>query len=175
MYSLRSSGSMFATRITIAVALIAWSLDLIRQSLQGGANQSMAGAAAGYPIWVLTGTAVLIGFVLIVDLLPMARRGSDRFSDVLPTESNDRWRLGVFLTMWIGYVVALPVLGFLLATAIAAFSSVTLLDRQSRWWLVLPGSVLFALSVEVVFRGVFYVLLPGSALDEWVDSLLYKL
>ncbi len=132
-------------------------------------------AAGGYPIWILTGTAVLISLVLVLDLLPSTRRGTDRFSDNLPHETADRWRLGVFLAMWIGYVAVLPVLGFLLSTALATFGSVTLLDRNSRWWLVLPGAVLFSLVVDVIFRSIFFVLLPGSFLDAWVDSLLYNL
>ncbi|MGE0314429.1 MAG: tripartite tricarboxylate transporter TctB family protein [Lautropia sp.] len=160
-------------RIAIAVGLMAWTLDLLRQSLQIDQLRVVVSAAGGYPIWILCITTLLIGTVLVTDLIPAARRGRGDASQRTIASASDRARLYAFLLLWIAYIALLPIAGFLVSTAVATWCSVLLLDRKARWWKVALGAVVFALGVEILFRTVFYVSLPASIVDEWVDAFLF--
>ena len=165
---------MAAIRIVIALGVMAWTLDLLRQSLQIGQLRIVVSAAGGYPIWILSITAMLIGLILVFDLIPAARqRGASTVLVELPRSRVGRARLLAFLLLWLAYVALLPIAGFLASTALATWCSVVLLDQKARWWRVALGAMTFSLVVEILFRTVFFVSLPASVIDEWVDAFLF--
>ena len=164
---------MAAIRIAIALGVMAWTLDLLRQSLQISQLRIVVSAAGGYPIWILSVTAMLIGLILACDLIPTARRGGGTLRMEMPGTRAGRARLAAFLLLWIAYVALLPVAGFLVSTVLATWCSVLLLDQKARWWRVALGAITFSLIVEILFRTVFFVSLPASVVDEWVDAFLF--
>lgn len=166
---------MFAVRIGVTLVLMGWAGHLVWQSASGKPFDDVLAIGSAYPVFVLSSTLALLAAHLIVNLLPAARTSSPTLAELLPESRGNRARLFLFAALWVGYVAVLPVLGYLVATTASVAGSALLLDPRRRWWVALLGALAFTLAVQVLFRTVFYVLLPTSFVDEWLEALLYKL
>ena len=80
------------------------------------------------------------------------------------------WRLVVVVALLVGYVLALPRLGFLAASALFLMASLSYLWRRP-WWAALGVTIGSLLALHVVFRVLFRVVLPQGAFDAWLAGL----
>jgi len=70
----------------------------------------------------------------------------------------------ITLGLMIGYIVLMPIIGFLIMTALYIFCQIMVLCHKSnrKIWLFLLISIVSSVVIYYVFRSVFYVMLPNG-------------
>ena len=86
-------------------------------------------------------------------------------------ETTQRWRAILALGAFLAYLVALPGLGFLLAT-IPFFAILMVLFGERRWLWVVLGSIGVTVSLYVLFRHGFDVFLPRGILPDLIAVIV---
>ena len=125
----------------------------------------------GPPFFPWVNTVILLA--LSIGLLVQGLRGTateDSGRTVASTSAAQRrlavWALGAF----VAYLVALPGLGFLLATA-PFFAVLMVLFGEKRWPWVAIGSIATTTFLYVLFRHGFSVFLPRGILPDLIDGI----
>lgn len=153
------------------------------------ASQLRAGVAL-YPMLVTGGAAafLLVHALRMLWLHHAARNGRPQAAAVQagpkPAAADDPDtallpplsslpRLAGFAAVWSAYVVALPQLGFMLATWLALTLSLALLSRLR--WLTPLWMALFVAVLALLMKVVLYVPVPQGFLDVRLDELLFRL
>lgn len=155
--------------IIAAVALIVFSL--IYGALTTQLPVRSLPDTPGPPFFPWVNTAILLA--LSIGLLVQGLRGTNSADDgQLPatlTTAQRRlaaWALGAFVV----YLIALPGLGFLLAT-MPFFAALMVLFGERRWLWVVIGSVSTTTILYVLFRHGFSVFLPRGILPDLIDGI----
>lgn len=125
----------------------------------------------GPPFFPWVNTAILLA--LSIGLLVQGLRGTateDSGQIVTSMNAAQRrlavWALGAF----VAYLVALPGLGFLLATT-PFFAVLMVLFGEKRWLRVAIGSIAVTTFLYVLFRHGFSVFLPRGILPDLIDGI----
>jgi len=126
----------------------------------------------GPPFFPWVNTVVLLA--LSLGLLVQGLRGTAADDSGPPVTSSNAvqrrlaiWALGAF----VAYLVVLPGLGFLLATA-PFFAVLMVLFGEKRWLWVVLGSIGMTTFLYVLFRHGFAVFLPRGILPDLIDGIL---
>lgn len=151
-----------APRLVLCGTLVALSGALFWRALliEGGA----------YPLVATGGAALTCGAYL----LGRARRGGWPVAGGVAPQRRTLPRVAAFAALWAAYVLALPPLGFILATWIALAASVALTRARLRspdllWTAAFVGTL------AVLMKVVLYVPVPQGWLDERLELLIYSL
>lgn len=162
--------SMRRRNIIAAVALIVFSL--IYGALTTQLPVRSLPNTPGPPFFPWVNTAILLA--LSIGLLVQGLRGTnsgdnDSQPPAAATASQRRlaaWALGAFVV----YLIALPGLGFLLATT-PFFAALMVLFGERRWLWVVIGSVATTTILYILFRHGFSVFLPRGILPDLIDGI----
>ncbi|MBA3584512.1 MAG: tripartite tricarboxylate transporter TctB family protein [Gemmatimonadetes bacterium] len=130
------------------------------------------GAAGVYPMAV-TGAALFFCVVYTArQAVREGRAGRGEASYAIPAPSLPQ--VAAFAAIWAGYVLAIPALGFILASWIALVASI--LAIRARIGLVdVLWPAAFVIALAVLLKVVLYVPVPQGWLDENLDILIYGL
>ena len=120
----------------------------------------------GPPFFPWINTIILLALSLGLLVQGLTAKPSGKLEAVTtPDDANARrraiWALGAFVV----YLVILPGLGFLLATA-PFFAVLMVLIGEKRWLWVALGSIGMTISLYVLFRHGFAVFLPSGVLPD---------
>lgn len=149
------------TLLLALVALFAW------QAFQ------LTGEPAVYPQIVVGLLSVFLLAYLAQEALA-GRVGAGFLAEVLPRGRAGILRQAGFLGVWIGYVVVLPHLGFILATWAALTVSGKIAGARSLVRTALIAAV-FTLVLAILLKTVLFVPLPRGFLDTRLDTLIFSL
>lgn len=128
--------------------------------------------AALYPM-IVTGGALLFTISYLVQQTVLRGdgwSGAERF--VLPRRALPR--VAVFAAIWSGYVLALPVAGFMVASWLALWLSLVVVRGALRWADAL-GSAAFTLVLSVLMKVVLYIPVPQGWLDIQLEIFIFSL
>jgi putative tricarboxylic transport membrane protein len=132
----------------------------------------IGGGAGSYPM-VVTGAAVLLCLAYAArQALQGAEAWPDEAAPAIPARTLPR--VAAFAAIWAAYVLALPVLGFILASWIALVASTPAVRARLGLGDILWTAV-FVLVLAVLLKVVLYVPVPQGWLDERLDVLIYSL
>ncbi|HEX2017883.1 MAG TPA: tripartite tricarboxylate transporter TctB family protein [Aurantimonas sp.] len=153
-------------RFAFCALLIVLAGALVWQAAQIG------GSPGVYPLVVTSGALL---FSLSYTLQRAVRGWDQRLSQTpFSVPPQAALRVGVFVAVWLAYVVLLPYGGFIVTTAVALLASlavvrgrVTLLDAAA--------TALFVLVLAILMKIVLYVPVPQGWLDQSLETLLYRL
>ena len=132
----------------------------------------IGGGAGVYPL-VVTGAALLL---CVAYTARQAIQGVRAWPGEAPYAIPARTlpRVAAFAAIWAGYVFAIPVLGFILASWIALVAS-TLAIRARLGVVDVLWPAAFVMVLAVLLKVVLYVPVPQGWLDERLDVLIYSL
>jgi len=115
---------------------------------------------------MLASGVMLVCAVSIVREVAAKRASSVHLmSSVLPR------RLLLMAALLFVYVLLMPRLGFLLASGLFLFTSISGL-WQRPWWQALGITLISMLAVHLLFRRLFQVVLPQGAFDRWLAGVM---
>lgn len=144
-------------RILAAVTLVAGALFLY-------ASWDMSMGTLARPGPGLMPRLVAIGLVASAALALFERIGPDDDLDPPPDQGGGRRQAMVLLSL-AGYVAAIPILGFVLSSAVAMSLVAWLLNNRGSVRRALVIGVLVAVLIDVTFRLLLGVNLPAGFLD----------
>ena len=128
-------------------------------------------ASRAYPLVVL---AALLVFVPL-HVVRLLRADSDRsLLPSLPGTRKAQGRLVFFVAIWLAYVVALPAVGFVVATSVATAGSIIALGTR-RPLLASVVSLVVTLCLFALLERILYVPVPRGSIEDSLAVFLYQL
>ncbi|MBO0904054.1 tripartite tricarboxylate transporter TctB family protein [Jiella sonneratiae] len=133
-------------------------------------------AARTYPLVMIVLVVVSSAVVAVREVAGWAGKAplDGKLNAILTAPSARQLRLAAFVAVWLAYWWVLPVIGFMIATALAIFASLYVLKTRSLLLAALVAAV-FAILFSVLFTTVLYVPVPLGALDEALIEWIYAL
>ncbi|MEE9275437.1 MAG: tripartite tricarboxylate transporter TctB family protein [bacterium] len=110
--------------------------------------------------WIITVCFLLLGGILLAQGLRTAPEGGDEEPPAGPDGGGRRARIGLLLIA--GYLVALPYLGFLLATPLV-FGGLMHTAGERRLLTIAAFSIAVPVLLYLLFQVLFQILLPTAA------------
>ena len=126
-------------------------------------------------VFPMLASATMIAAALCILIQSLRHPGEVEFGTPDPEESSTKGffqsifplRIVIVVIMIAGYVIAMPILGFLLSSAVYLFLSFSYLWRKS-FVVSLLVTLVSVASVYLIFRKLFQVVLPkGTLLQGW--------
>jgi hypothetical protein len=152
--------------IVFAIIILAFSAAALWQAyeISGFTGLSTPGI---FPM-LAAGTMLLSAFFILYDTLRKSPPDAAEYPIVIRFfREVTPWRLVLMVAMIVGYMLAMPRLGFTISSGLFLFFSFTLLWRSNPFVSLLMTAITLAV-VTGIFRVVFQVVLPHG---EWVQGL----
>lgn len=111
-----------------------------------------------------SGVMLTSAFVIVREIHSRPSSPNQRMTSVLPG------RLLLMTALLFAYALLMPRLGFLAASGLFLFSSLSWLWRRP-WWAALGVALFSLLAVHLLFRRLFQVVLPQGAFDRWLAGV----
>ncbi len=148
--------------LSLAVAYLVATLDVPRSALDGPVG------ARGFPNligWTLAGVSLLlIAHSLLVR--PAAREGGEETSEAWATPGPTALRAAGFTAIAVAYLIALPILGYVISTCLLIAAGVRYQDRRPMGQ-VLIVSVVGAVAFWLLFVKLLGIPLPAGLTGRW--------
>lgn len=134
---------------------------------------SISEKAAAYPQALIAASFVLV-LVQLASVLPRRTESQTEAPDAAsPPSVRAGTYLALFCLCWLLYPLLLVPFGFILATTLALFASISIF-RIRRRWTALLGLFVFVVIFAVLLKTVIYIPVPEAWPDKIIDSIIYS-